>query len=210
VVSHTAALAGSDASYGAFLEHCGVLRMPDLATMFTCAQGLLQAGPLAGNRAGVVTMSGGISSVMADACTAAGLEVPALPDEFQAELSEVVPEFGAVRNPIDLTTAVNRDTEMAARVFDVLRRSGAVDVIILQMTSNADPPAAKIAGSLVEARSKPGPPFILGRIGAPSWAPRAMEVYAEAGIHVYTWPEQTVQAAAACVRYGRFLARASD
>ncbi len=197
--SHTGAITGSDVTYGAFLERCGVVRVPDLGTLFGAARGLLSIGPVAGRRVGVISMSGGACSMLADAASDAGLEVPVLPDEAQAELRAGLPEFAAVRNPVDVTAVGIGAPELVHRTLTAVRRSGAVDVVLLQLSTNADPAAAAMARDLIAARDEPGAPFLVGRLGSPEIAPRAIEAYREAGMHVYSWPEQLVRAARACV-----------
>ena len=92
VASHTAALAGSQAAYRAMFERYGLIegarfrrdarsrgRLPRLRR------------PLpAGNRVGICTSSGGAGVWMADACAAAGLEVPVLDDATRARRSTFI------------------------------------------------------------------------------------------------------------------------
>ena len=40
-------------------------------------------------------------------------------------------------------------------------------------------------------------------LSAPALAPRAMAHYAVAGVHVFSWPDQLVEAARACAAAGR-------
>ena len=80
VASHTAALAGSTAAYRAVFEHYGLIEGRDFDEMIDLAAGFLACGDElpAGNRVGICTSSGGAGVWMADACAAAGLEVPML------------------------------------------------------------------------------------------------------------------------------------
>ena len=78
--SHTAALAGSYAAYQAMFERYGVIEGRDLDEMIDIASGFLTFGSRlpAGKRVGICTASGGGGGWLADACAAAGLEVPEL------------------------------------------------------------------------------------------------------------------------------------
>lgn len=205
--SHTGAMTGSHAAYEAFLEDVGVLQVDSLPGLFCAAQGLAGAGPAAGSRVGIVSMSGGACSVLADACSDAGLEVPDLPQEVQRELVEILPSFGGTRNPIDVTAEGIRNPELVHQTLEILRASGAVDIVLVQLSTNADPAARVMAEDLVGARENPGVPFLVGRLGSPSLAPRAIETYASGGLHVFSWPDDLVRAARASVDYGRLLAR---
>ena len=78
VTSHTAALAGSQAAYRAVFERYGLIEGRDFDEMIDLAVGFLACGDRmpAGNRVGICTSSGGAGVWMADACGAAGLDVP--------------------------------------------------------------------------------------------------------------------------------------
>ena len=56
-----------------------------------------------GNRVGMVCVSGGTATWLADACSAAGLEVPELDAERRAHIARHIPDFGASNNPVDVT-----------------------------------------------------------------------------------------------------------
>ena len=76
--SHTAALAGSDAAVDALFRQAGVLRARTLEELVDAAA-LLSSQPLPrGRRVGVLTNAGGLGILCADACEAAGLELPEL------------------------------------------------------------------------------------------------------------------------------------
>src|SRR6185503_2864852 len=89
--SHTAALAGSDAAVDALFRQAGVLRARTLEELLDAAA-LLSSQPLPqGRRVGVITNAGGLGILCADACEAAGLELPALAGETRAALAGLVP-----------------------------------------------------------------------------------------------------------------------
>jgi acyl-CoA synthetase (NDP forming) len=201
-ISHTGALTGTDAAYRAFLDRCGVVQVRSLPALLAAARGLLSLGGVAGNRVAVVSMSGGACSILADACSEAGLDVAPLDEETQAFLRQTLPSFGGVRNPIDVTAAGITNPELVRRTIEIVRQSGGADLILLQLSTNADPAATHIAHDLVDLGTRSGTPFLVGRLGAPSLAPNAMKAYLHAGVHVFSWPEQLVAAAQACVQYG--------
>ena len=82
--SHTAALAGSDAAVETLFRSAGVLRARSLEELVDVAT-LLSSQPLPqGRRVAVLTNAGGLGILCADACDAAGLELPELADETRA------------------------------------------------------------------------------------------------------------------------------
>ena len=97
--SHTAALAGSEAAVNALFRQAGVLRAQTLEELVDVA-GLLSSQPLPrGRRVGVLTNAGGLGILCADACEAAGLELPELAEETGSALREVLPGEAASRTP---------------------------------------------------------------------------------------------------------------
>ncbi len=113
--SHTAALAGSYASFGAMARHYGMVEGRDLEEMVDLAQGFLAAGPdlPAGRRVGICTASGGGGGWMADACAAAGLEIPELDAETRREIDKIIPSYGTSQNPVDGTAQAIRSAGYA-------------------------------------------------------------------------------------------------
>lgn len=100
--SHTAALAGSEAAVDALFAQAGVIRSRTLAALVDAAV-LLSTQPLPrGRRVAVLTNAGGLGILCADACEAAGLELPTLERRTQSKLAEVLPREASLANPIDM------------------------------------------------------------------------------------------------------------
>lgn len=148
-------------------------------------------------------MSGGACSIVADACVSAGLEVPVLEEETQSQLRRIVPSFGAVSNPVDVTATGIWQPSLVGKVVSVLLDCKSVDTVLVQLSTNADPGAQAMADDLTALWRSATKPLLVGRIGANALAPRAMEIYAAAGMHVFAWPEQLVRAAVTTVEFGR-------
>ncbi len=101
--SHTGALlAASDRTVDALFEQSGVVRAETLAEMLDLAA-LFGGQPLPeGRRVAIVTNAGGPGIMCADACEAAGLEVPETPEEVRARLREFANPAAGLGNPVDL------------------------------------------------------------------------------------------------------------
>ena len=101
--SHTAALTGADALFDAAFKQYGVIRVEDYDDLLETAQ--LLAHQRKPKKAGVavVSHSGGISSLTADMCGLAGLNLPLLSDRARDGINGIVKEFGWAANPADVT-----------------------------------------------------------------------------------------------------------
>ncbi|HEX6699772.1 MAG TPA: acetate--CoA ligase family protein [Gaiellaceae bacterium] len=144
--SHTAALAGSEAAVDALFRQAGVLRARTLEELVDVAA-LLSTQPLpAGRRAAVVTNAGGLGILCADACEAAGLELPELSSETRAKLREALPQEASVANPVDLLGSATAATYEA--VLPPLLADPSVDAAIVlfvpPVVAGADEVAAAI------------------------------------------------------------------
>jgi acyl-CoA synthetase (NDP forming) len=203
--SHTGAMASADAVYSAFFRRHGVVRVADLSDLFTVATALSAVGGAVGKRIGIVSMSGGACSILVDYCESLGLEVPAFGGELRAALDALLPAYATSGNPVDVTATGIQQPELVGDSMKLVLDSGTVDLVLLQLGTNADPSAAVMAEKLTELRDTSPVPFLVGRLGAPALAPAALEIYAGAGIPVFRWPEQLAAAAAASVTFGTVL-----
>lgn len=104
-LAHTAADAGDYAGYRAMFARYGVIEgrdldeMLDIASAFACFGDRLPAS----GRVGICTASGGGAGWLADACIAAGLEVPLLDAATRKAIDVHLPPYGTSQNPVDGT-----------------------------------------------------------------------------------------------------------
>ena len=155
--SHTAALAGSEAAVDALFRQAGVIRARTLEELIDAAA-LLASQPLpAGRRVGVITNAGGLGILCADACDAAGLELPSLAPETESALRAVLPAEASVANPIDmLGSAVGTTYEQVLPI--VLSDPGVDAVIVLfvpPVVAGADEVAMAVAHASRDTKGKP-------------------------------------------------------
>ncbi len=99
--SHTAALSNDDRIVKGALRQAGVVRVDHIEHL-TIAARALQLPPLHGNRLAVISMSGGFSVILGDACEKYGFTCPTLPDELIQKI-ESFRRAGVIRmsNPMD-------------------------------------------------------------------------------------------------------------
>jgi len=152
IASHTASLASSDAVFEAVARQCGAYRARSLEEFFdistACANGILPGD----DRVGLVTVSGGIGALMADAAIRAGLDVAPLPEAAQQKILDLVP-FAATRNPIDITGHVVNDPRLTDRALEIVFESCAYGSVILSVGASGRSPIRapqllEVAGAL--------------------------------------------------------------
>jgi acyl-CoA synthetase (NDP forming) len=138
VRSHTAAQAGAHADYRALFARYGVVEGRDIIEMVDIAQGFLAFGSRlpAGRRVGICTSSGGGGALAADACVAAGLDVPELDGETRALIDVHLPSYGTSQNPVDVTAQAVHALGYA-EFARLVAGSPAVDGVIVVVTGRS-------------------------------------------------------------------------
>ena len=155
--SHTAALAGSEAAVDALFHQAGVIRARTLEELIDAAA-LLASQPLpARRRVGVITNAGGLGILCADACEAAGLELPALAPETEAALQAVLPAEASVANPIDMLGSATGATY--ERVLPIVLADPDLDAVIVlfvpPVVAGADEVALAVGRASSDTKGKP-------------------------------------------------------
>jgi acyl-CoA synthetase (NDP forming) len=135
--SHTASMAGWSAAYDAVFAKYGFIVSNDLDEAVTIAA-ILTTNPMPkGDRVAVLTVSGGAGIWGADTVAMQGLQVPELSKSIQAEISALLPSYGATGNPIDVT-AQGVHSGGLQKSIDLLDVSDEVDAILVVLSLSSD------------------------------------------------------------------------
>ncbi len=100
--SHTGALGQTDLVTDAIIAQAGAIRAQSINHLFDLAMAFSNQPLPAGNRVAIVTNAGGPGIIIADACEAQGIEIPALEPQTREKLRSELPDEASVRNPVDL------------------------------------------------------------------------------------------------------------
>lgn len=201
-LSHTGAMVGSFAMREAVLRVAGVVSVPSLRTLEDALMLASTTRMPKGKRFVAVTLSGGACSIIADESEAGGIELPTIDPVTQERVKEFVPDYAAVRNPLDCSYQMLASPENFERTLSALVESGLYDALLLQFTTNADPYAARLADAVVAVRDRVDIPVYVSRYGGEQLAPKALAVYRAAGIPVMDAPDRATQALAAIMNSG--------
>jgi acetyltransferase len=135
--SHTASMAGWSAAYDAVFAKYGFIVSNDLDEAVTIGA-VLTTNPMPkGDRVAVLTVSGGAGIWGADTVAMQGLQVPELSKSIQAEISALLPSYGATGNPIDVT-AQGVHSGGLQKSIDLLDISDEVDAILVVLSLSSD------------------------------------------------------------------------
>jgi acetate---CoA ligase (ADP-forming) len=207
--AHTGALVGDDGEIDATFRRLGVLRVRSLEDLVITAGMLAETGPLPGPRLGVVTPSGGASEIIADRAEDEGLTLPPFAERTAARLREIIPEFGAVRNPLDVTGYVVVDRGLLARALEIVAGDPGIDAVVLLTDlpraepSDPRPVLDRYAAIARVIAASPRPVVVVGNT-LTDVVPFARTVQERTGFpHVLGGIEHGIPAIAAAVRWSR-------
>jgi acetyltransferase len=140
VRSHTASAVGASAVFDSVCDQHGVLIAESFDEMLDYALLMQDGRRMTSNRLGLITVSGGAGVMMAGAATRAGLDVPELPAEVQADIAGLVPQFAGISNPVDVTAALGGSGYPAQNMADVattILSDGGVDALVAVLFDGA-------------------------------------------------------------------------
>lgn len=153
--SHTGAIVGRWEAERAALEADGVVVVDSPDALWRVAASLDGRPRTQGRRVFVLSTSGGLNGLVADALSAAGADIVALPDRDKAQFAKLLPHYASVDNPLDLTGGVvGADDEPS--VFSAAAQIGAevtaADAVVVGVTV----PRPSLVDALVDVRDRLG------------------------------------------------------
>jgi len=129
--SHTGALATERRVLDAFLERVGIWQVHSVRELVAASELYLQGWAPRGDGLAVVSNSGAVCVLSADAAEDAGVPLAELEPETRAALTEALPAFAATANPVDVTAALLTDSGLFGKVLPVLGADPNVDACLL-------------------------------------------------------------------------------
>lgn len=182
--SHTAQLASDDAGFQAAFERHGVVRVHSFQELVDASR-VLSAGPK-GRRVTIATNSGGAGVYIADLCDELGLPLAQLSVATEKALATMIPSFGRVRNPVDLTAQVVNDMSFLERCLKLLLDDPAGDVLVFAFSGKGrEQQAAEVIDMLCRVSSASRKKVAVCWLGVPQ---AIRQKASDAGLLVYADP----------------------
>ena len=170
-LSHTGSLAGSTEAYFAMFERAGFVVVPSIEHLLETAVFFAKTARPKARGVAVIGASGGALIASTDAAEAHGVPMPQPADETQQRLRPFVPDFGALRNPCDLTAMMTRDNAIAGNAVNAMLDGETYGAIVFPHSSLSQGNVARLPG-LSAVGQKLGKPVCLpycgGWLGGPS------------------------------------------
>jgi acetate---CoA ligase (ADP-forming) len=127
--AHTGALVGDDRVIDAVFADLGVIRVDSIEDMLITAGAAAALGRLERPGIGIVSISGGACDIVADRAEDLGGALPELAPATRDALAEIMPAYGTVQNPLDVTGAAVIDPTIFTRAVEIMSGDPSVGVV---------------------------------------------------------------------------------
>jgi acetate---CoA ligase (ADP-forming) len=127
--SHTGTIAGADDIYDAAFRQFGLIRVSETNELYEMAILLRNRRWPQGRRAASAAATGGNIVQLADVGETLGIEWPEFGPQTQAKLAELMPGYGKVSNPTDMTSLATGEPENFRRALSAIADDPAIDTV---------------------------------------------------------------------------------
>ena len=159
-MSHTGTMVGSVVAYQTAFEETGAIAIDDLEAVLETASFFAKTrAPSGGRGVGILSTSGGAAVICADKAEAHGVPLPALEAKTAKALHEVVPDFGSVANPSDLTAEVLKTSETFGFCLDAFMNDAGFSALVMPMIFAHPSSSGARAPTIVEAAARTDRPL---------------------------------------------------
>jgi len=160
--AHTGALVGDDRAFDAICEQYGVVRVHALEDLVTTADLIARTGVLRAGGIGLMSNSGGVCSISADAASQAELPLPQISPATAQALRDLLPDYATCQNPLDITGAAAADRSIYERTLRVMAAEPGFSAVVCfgdLPASRAESDASLLAGLMHMGRAAQGAPI---------------------------------------------------
>jgi acetate---CoA ligase (ADP-forming) len=199
-LAHTGSLAGSSAVHDALFRQNGVIQCADLDEWIEAIEIFRYARPPASRGIGLIGVSGGENALVLDHAAELGLSVPPLSEEGRRRLSEFLPWFARLENPIDPTGAAIQDPSLYRKCLEVLAGEPHIGIVAVSQ----DCPAAFdliAAQATAEVARRSGKCFVYFNNFSGPFRPEVQAVLREAGVPYLQGLRESLKAIKALIAY---------
>lgn len=127
--SHTGMIAGADDIFDAAFRQFGLIRVAETNELYEMAILLRTRRWPKGRRAASAAATGGNIVQLADIGESLGIEWPQYGPDTQAKLAALMPGYGTVSNPTDMTSLATGEPENFRRALATIADDPAIDVL---------------------------------------------------------------------------------
>ncbi|HKA44573.1 MAG TPA: acetate--CoA ligase family protein [Burkholderiales bacterium] len=200
--SHTGAVAGDDAIADAVFRQYGLIRVDECDQLYETAVLLRRRRWPGGRGAAAVSPTGGNIVQLADVGARFGLEWPPYSEATQAALAPLLPGYGKVGNPTDMTSIATGEQGLYRQALNAIAADDNVQIVvpIYASISRSD---LQRGADFVSGCEKPAAMLWVGSCADdPSFTRRD---FVKAGVTVYRDATPCMRAFRAAIDFGEYV-----
>ena len=206
VSSHTGSLAGSHTAYTAAFTQSGMIEVRTIKDLLNCSMALDWLKPPSGNRAVIVTNSGGPAALASDSFSEHDIRLAELSKSTKITLREKLNQSAQVANPVDMLGGAAEE-EYAHALSHALQDEG-VDMALAVLVPQSLVNPVKIAQAIVDASKHTKKPIIACLMGYASIQEARDTLHANK-IPMIDYPSQAGVMFSALQKHGKNLLRSA-
>ncbi len=202
--SHTGAVAGDDDIYDAVFRQYGLIRVRECNELYETAVLLRKRRWPKGPRAASVAPTGGNIVQIADAGASFGIAWPEYSPETQTALEELMPGYGKVSNPTDMTSLATGEQALYRRALNLIAADPSVDVVVPIIASISKADLQQGAEFVAKCGKSAAMLWVGGCTDDPGFTAKDL---VKAGVPVYRDATPCMRAVRAAVDFGDYVQR---
>lgn len=196
--SHTGALASEDAIYDAAFRRAGLARVYEISDIFDFTDLIGRKRVPHGKGLALVTNAGGPGVMATDTLISLGGKLVSLSDDTLKKLDSILPPFWSHGNPVDVLGDATPDR--FTKAVEIVLQDSEVDAVLVILTPQAMTNPTKTAKAIAKLSENTSKLIMAAWLGGASMRD-GIETFIDAGIAVYTTPEQAIRAFMTLTRY---------
>jgi acetate---CoA ligase (ADP-forming) len=213
-VAHTGSMTGSDNVVETMFKQKGIIRVSDIdeliETVILFSKFSKGFNPK-GEGVAMTTTSGGEAGMYADLGEEIGIYFTEFKEYTKSKLKNLLPEFGALGNPLDTTGNAALDKNLYSSCLNAIAEDEAVDIIgvsqmdITESALNNNKATQVIVESIQDCYKKYNKPVFLFTPNAGGADKKVGEMLLNKGIPLLTGAVPTFKAIRNLIKYSRFM-----
>jgi acetyltransferase len=200
--SHTGAMASEDSIYDAVFRRAGIARVFSFGNIFNFTDLIGRKRVPKGSNLAIITNAGGPGVMATDSLITYGGKLVELRDTTLQKLNDYLPPFWSHGNPIDVLG--DATPERFAKATEIVLEDENVDAVLILLTPQAMTAPTETAQAITGLAGKTSKTIMAAWLGGASMK-EGMTVFNQAGIAVYSTPEQAIEAFMTLTNYSRNL-----
>lgn len=203
--SHTAAISGSAEINSAVFKEVGVIEVDDVDQLIDTASMLARGKPTGRERIAVYCFSGGTAALASDQIGLGGLVMSEFAPQTRHALSQLLPDYAAIDNPVDVTAEVLVDPSLTYTALKTTAEDPNTDIVMVPIPVEYGQTTTLLGESMVRVQRDVKTPIV------PIWmSDRTGEGHRhmiEGGLMPMRSVRNAVRAMRRYIEYGRWKAQ---